>query len=136
LSGIRVVKSFTNEAVEKAKFMDANNRFVASRGDGYRSEAYFSAGIIASTHLITVAVIIFGGAAIANASLDLPDLLTFLLFIGILVEPIRRWVNIARLLNEGLTGFNRFVEMLEVQPDIVDSADAVDLPHVQGNVEF
>ncbi len=136
LSGIRVVKSFTNEEIENKKFAYQNNRFLASRKDGYRSEAYFSAGMIAFTHLITVAVIIFGGVSIVNASLDLADLLTYLLYVGILAEPIRRLVNFARLYQEGLTGFSRFMEMLEVAPDIQDLAGASDLTHVQGNVEF
>src|SRR5260221_3770772 len=136
LAGIRVVKSFTNEDVEKRKFAYANNRFVASRRDGYKSESYFSGGLMAFTQLITVAVIIFGGAAIVSASLDLADLLTYILCVGILIEPIQRLVNFARLYQEGITGFNRFMELLEVKPDIQDSADAIDLTHVQGNVKF
>jgi ATP-binding cassette, subfamily B, bacterial len=136
LAGIRVVKSFTNEEIEKEKFAYENHRFVESRSDGYKSEAYFSGGMIAFTQLITIAVIIFGGAAIVDASLDLADLLTFLLCVGLLIEPIQRMVNFARLYQEGITGFNRFMEMLEVEPDIQDSADAIELTHVQGNVEF
>jgi ATP-binding cassette subfamily B protein len=136
LSGIRVVKSFTNEEIENKKFDYENNRFVDSRRKGYKSEAYFDGGMIAFTELITIAVIIFGGVSIVNASLDLADLLTYLLYVGILTQPIRRLVNFARLYQEGLTGFNRFMEMLEVAPDIQDSADAVELTQVQGNVAF
>lgn len=136
LSGIRVVKSFTNEEVEKKKFAYENNRFVDSRRDGYKSEAYFSGGMIAFTQLITIAVIIFGGVAIVNASLDLADLLTYVLCVGILIDPIQRLVNFARLYQEGITGFSRFMDMLEVEPDIQDSTDVIELAHVQGNVEF
>jgi len=136
LSGIRVVKSFTNEEIEKRKFAYENNRFVDSRRDGYKSEAYFSGGLIAFTELMTIAVIIFGGASIVNASLDLADLLTFLLCVGILIEPIKRFGNFTRLYQEGITGFDRFMEVLEVEPDIQDSADVIELTHVQGNVEF
>lgn len=136
LAGIRVVKSFTNEDIEKTKFTYENNRFVGSRRDGYKSEAYFSNGVIAFTQLLTVVVIIFGGASIVNNSLDLADLLTYLLYIGILVEPIRTSLNFARLYQEGITGFDRFMEILEVEPDIQDSADAIELTHVQGNVQF
>ena len=136
LSGIRVVKSFINEAIEKKKFVYENNRFVDSRRDGYKNETYFFEGLIAFTQLITIAVIIFGGVAIVNASLDLADLLTFLLYIGILIEPIKRFGNFTRLYQEGITGFDRFMEVLEVEPDIQDSAGAIDLNHVQGNVEF
>lgn len=136
LSGIRVVKSFTNEPVEERKFAYENNRFVQSRKEGYKSEAYFSAGLIAFTQLITIAVIVFGGAGMLHSSLDLADLLTFILCIGILIEPIQRLVNFARLYQEGITAFDRFMEMLEIEPDIQDSADAIELAHAQGNVEF
>jgi ATP-binding cassette subfamily B protein len=136
LSGIRVVKSFTNEAIEKQKFAYENNRFVDSRRAGYRSEAYFYGGMGAYTQFITIGVIVFGGIAIVNASLDLSDLLAYLLCVGILIDPIQRLVNFARVFQEGITGFNRFMEILEVEPDIQDSPDAIDLTHVRGNVEF
>jgi ATP-binding cassette subfamily B protein len=92
--------------------------------------------MIAFTQLITIAVIIFGGVAIVNASLDLPDLLTYLLYVGILTEPIRRLVNFARLYQEGITGFSRFMDILEVEPDIQDSPAAIEPSDVKGNVEF
>ncbi|HLA45330.1 MAG TPA: ABC transporter ATP-binding protein, partial [Aggregatilineales bacterium] len=114
LSGIRVVKSFTNEEIEKKKFAYENTRFVNSRGDGYKSEAYLDSGVKAFTQLITTGVIIFGGAGIVNASLDLADLVTYLLYIGVLIEPIQRAVNFTRLYQEGITGFNRFMDILEV----------------------
>ncbi len=136
LAGIRVVKSFTNEEIEKKKFAYANNRFVNSRKDGYKSEAYFSGGMNAFTQLITFAVIIFGGVAIVNASLDLADLLTYVLCVGILIDPIQRLINFARLYQEGITGFDRFMDILEVEPDIQDATNAIELTHAQGNVEF
>ncbi|CAM3868572.1 ABC transporter ATP-binding protein [Paenibacillus lactis] len=136
LSGIRVVKSFTNEQVEKEKFEYENRRFVDSRREGYKSETYFHEGLVGFTQLITIAVIVFGGAAIVNASLELADLLTFFLCIGILIEPIQRLVNFARLYQEGITGFDRFMEILEVEPDIVDAPHAIELAHVRGSVEF
>ena len=136
LAGIRVVQSFTNEQIEGEKFAYENNRFVQSRRDSYRGEAYFYGGMIAFTQLITIAVIVFGGAAIVNASLDLADLLTYLLYVGILIEPIRKLANFLRLYQEGITGFSRFMEMLEVEPDIQDVAHAIELTHVRGHVEF
>ncbi|MCC6167103.1 MAG: ABC transporter ATP-binding protein [Caldilineaceae bacterium] len=136
LAGIRVVKSFTNEAIETAKFTHANDRFVRSRSDGYKSEAYFSAGMIASTQIITIGVLVLGGIGITNASLDLADLLTYILCVGILVEPILRLVNFARLYQEGMTGFSRFMEMMEIEPDIQDAADAIELAQVRGCLEF
>lgn len=136
LSGIRVVKSFTNEVVEKGKFAYENNRFVESRREDYKSSAFFSGGMIAFTQLITIAVIIFGGVSIVNRSLGLADLITYLLYVGILIEPVHRLVNFARLYQEGITGFGRFMDMLEVEPDIEDSPHAVDLAQVQGQIQF
>lgn len=136
LAGIRVVKSFTNEDVETRKFADANHRFLLSRGDGYKSEAYFSAGLITFTQLMTIAVIVFGSVAIVQASLDLADLLTYLLCVGILIDPIQKLVNFGRLYQEGITGFHRFMEILEVAPDLEDAPNAADLPAVRGQVAF
>ena len=132
LAGIRVVKSFTNEEVETRKFADANERFLASRRIGYRGYMLFSGGLIAFTQLITIAVIIFGGVAIVRASLDLADLVTYLLCVGILIDPIQKLVNFGRLYQEGMTGFHRFMEMLEVAPDLQDAPDAIDLTQVRG----
>jgi ATP-binding cassette subfamily B protein len=137
LAGIRVVKSFTNEVIEKRKFDYENDRFVASRRDGYKSEGYLSAGLIGFTQLMVVATVIFGAVRIASgSSLDLADLLTFLLCIGILIEPINRFSNFVRLYQEGTTGFDRLMEVLEIEPDIKDTADAFELTHVYGNMEF
>lgn len=136
LAGIRVVKSFTNEEIEKKKFAHENKRFVDSRKAGYKSEAYFYDGLIMFTQLMTVAVVIFGAIDIIKGSLDLADLLVFLLYIGILIEPIQRLGNFTRLYHEGITGFERFMEVLEVEPDIKDSSNAVELTQTQGNIEF
>lgn len=136
LSGIRVVKSFTNEHVETMKFAEENNRFVNSRREGYKSEVFFYEGMMAFTQLITFAVVIFGGASIVHAKLDLADLVVFLLYIGILIEPVQKLVNFARLYQEGITGFDRIIEILEIEPQIHDKVDAIDLMDVQGNIQF
>ena len=136
LAGIRVVKSFTNEEIEKEKFEHENNRLVASRKAEIMSETLFGEGLIGFTQLMSVAVLVFGGSAIVSRSLDLADLLTFMLYIGIMIEPIRRFGNFTRLYQEGMTGFERFMEVLEVEPDIKDSVNAFDLAEVRGNVEF
>lgn len=136
LAGIRVVKSFTNEEIENQKFHYENNRFVESRKDSYKNEAYFYDGLLTLTQLMTVAVVIFGAINIVKGSLDLADLLTFLLYIVILIEPIQRLGNFIRLYQEGVTGFSRFMEVLEVEPDIKDTAEAIELTDVQGSIEF
>lgn len=136
LAGIRVVQSFSNEAVEKGKFARENGRFLDSRRDSYRSETYFYEGLVAFTQLMTVAVVVFGGISIVQGSLDLPDLITFLLCVAILIEPIRRYGNFSRLYQEGVAGFARFMEVLEVEPDIQDTANAIELAQVKGNITF
>jgi ATP-binding cassette subfamily B protein len=136
LSGIRVVKSFVNEETEKKKFAYENNRFLESRKSGYKNEAFLYEGVGTITQLITVTVIVFGGASIVNASLDLADLITFLLYIGNLIEPIQKLTHMTQQFQEGITGFERFMEILEVEPDIQDSVSAIELKHVQGDVEF
>jgi ATP-binding cassette subfamily B protein len=136
LAGIRVVKSFTNEAFETARFNYENDRFLASRSEGYQSEAWFSGGMAAFTQLITIAVIVFGATGIALGSLDLADLLTFLMCVAVLIDPIHRLVNFARLYQEGSTGFDRFFEMLQMEPDMPDQAGASELTHVRGDITF
>jgi ATP-binding cassette subfamily B protein len=136
LSGIRVVKSFVNEETEKNKFAYENNRFLDSRKNVYKNESYLFQGVSTITQLITVTVIVFGGASIVHASLDLADLITFLLYIGNLIEPIQQLTHMTQQFQEGITGFERFMEILEIQPDIQDAANAIELKHVQGHVEF
>jgi len=136
LSGIRVVQSFANEAIEQEKFATENHRFVESRREDYLSSSYFSGGMTAFTQLITIAVIVFGGISIVQNTLDLADLVTFVLYIGSLIEPIHRAVNFSRLYQEGITGFNRFMEIMAVQPEINDAPDAINLDHVAGQITF
>jgi ATP-binding cassette subfamily B protein len=136
LAGIRVVQSFANEPVEMSKFARENDRFLESRRLDYKSEAYYYNGMDAFTQFITIAVLVFGGAAILDQSVELADLLTYILCVGILVEPVKRIVNFSRLYQEGITGFQRVMEILEVQPDIQDTPGAMDLANVNGDIEF
>jgi ATP-binding cassette, subfamily B, bacterial len=136
LSGIRVVKSFTNEEMEKKKFADENNRFLESRKSIYKNESFIYQGVGLITQLISVTVIVLGGVNITNASLDLADLITFLLYIGNFIEPIQKLTHMTEQFQEGLTGFARFMEILEVEPEIQDSPNAIEVENVQGNVEF
>ncbi|MYD39820.1 MAG: ABC transporter ATP-binding protein [Chloroflexi bacterium] len=124
LAGIRVVQSFANEDLEQAKFDAANQRFVQSRRQEYRAEGLFYGGMEAFSQLMTIVVVVFGALAIAGESLDLPDLITFLLYVGILIEPIQRLVNFARWYQEGITGFQRFMDLIELPPAIQSSEPA------------
>lgn len=90
LAGIRVLQSFMNEEFEKEKFQYENDRFVDSRRDGYKNEAYFYDGLLTLTQLMTVVVVIFRAVSIVKGGVDLADLLTFLLYLMILIEPIQR----------------------------------------------
>ena len=136
LSGIRVVQSFTNETLENQKFAFQNKRFLDSRNDGYKSEAFFSQGFGAFTQLLSVAVIIFGSVRISQADLNVSDLVTYLMCIGILVDPIQRFVNFTTLYQFGITGFKRFMEIMEITPDIQDSSNALELGRAHGKLEF
>jgi ATP-binding cassette, subfamily B, bacterial len=136
LAGIRVVKSFVNEETEKKKFAYENNRFLESRKSIYKNESLIWQGVDVITKLITLTVIVFGGVSITNASLDLADLITFLLYIGNFIEPMQKLTHMTEQFQEGITGFNRFMDILEVEPEIQDSAHAIESKGVQGNVEF
>jgi len=136
LAGIRVVKAFANDELEKAKFAAENDRFLESRKAGYKTEALFFNGMTAFTQLVTAAVVVAGGAGIANASLDLANLLVFLLYIGSLMEPIQKFTHISSQYQEGFAGFERFMEIVELEPDIQDSPQAVELEEVCGSIEF
>ena len=136
LAGVRVVKAFGNEALEAQRFEAENARFLATRRHGYRAEALFSIGLSTYAQLVTLFVIVAGSVRIVAASLSVADLLTFLLCVAILVDPIARAANFARLWQEGMTGFARFMEVLETPPDIVDVPGATELANVQGSIAF
>jgi ATP-binding cassette, subfamily B, bacterial len=134
LSGIRVVQSFANESLEIRKFNVENERFLESRKGTYRAEAYFYNGTEAFIQLITVTIVIFGSIQIVNASLDLADLITFLLYIGFMIEPIQRLTHMSTQFQEGVTGFQRFMEIMNIKPDIDNAPDAKILSSVEGHI--
>jgi ATP-binding cassette, subfamily B, bacterial len=136
LAGIRVVKSFANEEIERKKFAEANTRFLESRKSIYLNESWIWQGVDVVTRLITVTVIVYGGVNIVNARLDLADMITFLLYVGNFIEPIQKLTHMTEQFQQGVTGFARFMEILEVEPEIQDSPNAMEILDVQGNVEF
>ncbi|TBZ20419.1 ABC transporter ATP-binding protein [Rhizobium leguminosarum] len=136
LAGIRVVQSFANEALEKERFAEQNRRFLQSRAEGYRSEAWFSVGTETFAQLVTILVIIVGGLRILAAELTVPDMLTFLLCVAVLVDPVQRLANFVRLWQEGYTGFVRAMEILEIAPDITDRPAARPMPAPRGEISF
>ncbi|NKM28090.1 ABC transporter ATP-binding protein [Rhizobium laguerreae] len=136
LAGIRVVQSFANEALERERFAEQNRRFLQSRAEGYRSEAWFSVGTETFAQLVTILVIIVGGLRILAAELTVPDMLTFLLCVAVLVDPVQRLANFVRLWQEGYTGFVRAMEILEIAPDITDRPAARPMPAPRGEISF
>ncbi len=136
LSGIRVVKSFANENKETDKFHDGNRRFVESKRNSYWQMATFHSGLGFFISLINVAVIVGGTALLTNGKIKLSDLLTFLLYINNIIEPVRKLINFTEQFQNGITGFDRFMEIMNIQPDIVDKKDAVKIKDVKGAIEF
>ncbi|MGD6961030.1 ABC transporter ATP-binding protein [Fictibacillus phosphorivorans] len=136
LSGIRVVKSFANEQVEIRKFNKENLRFLESRRNTYKVEATFYNSIQILIQLITITVVVFGSASIVNQTLDLADLITFLLYVGYMVEPIQRLTHMSTQFQEGITGFQRFMEIMNLKPDIESKPDAITLSMVKGEIAF
>jgi len=132
LSGIRVVQSFANEGLETRLFNAANARFLRSRGAGYLSEAWFSAGTTSFAQLVTIAVIVLGAIRIVSAQLSVADMLTFLLCVAVLVDPINRVTTAVRWWQDGFTGFARTMEILETEPEITDRPGAVEMPRPRG----
>ncbi|CUH91946.1 ABC transporter ATP-binding protein [Herbinix luporum] len=136
LSGIRVVKSFANEAVEMSKFKEGNNKFIDSKRNSYLNMGIFHSGLTLFTALINVAVIAGGGLFIAKKIINVGDLLTFLLYVNLLVDPVKKLINFTEQFQNGMSGFSRFYEILEIEPDIVDKPDAISLNEVKGEIEF
>lgn len=136
LSGIRVVKSFANEQVEIDKFNKENLRFLDSRRNTYKVEATFYNSIQILIQLITITVVVFGSASIVNQTLDLADLITFLLYVGYMMEPIQRLTHMSTQFQEGITGFQRFMEIMNLKPDIESKPDAIKLSMVKGEIAF
>lgn len=136
LSGIRVVKSFANEEAEIDKFHEGNSRFVESKKNSYWSMASFHSGLTLFTALINVAMIAGGSLFISYGIIEISDLLTFLLYINTLIEPVRKLINFTETFQNGMTGFERFCEILDIEPDIMDSKNALTLSDVRGEIEF
>ncbi|MDO5423980.1 MAG: ABC transporter ATP-binding protein [Eubacteriales bacterium] len=136
LSGIRVVKSFGNEEVEMCKFREGNERFVKSKSISYRYMGIFNSGMGAMTTMVTIGVLIAGAIFMTDGTMEVTDLITFLLYINNFTEPVKKLMNFAEQFQNGYSGYERFKEMMAIEPDITDAPDAKELTNVQGDVEF
>ncbi len=137
LSGMRVVKSFANEELEIEKFSAQNSRFYQSRANIYKSEAlHFTVIEKFFTQLITVAIIAVGGIWIAGDALDVPDLLVFILYAAYLTSPVPKLAFMVQQYQDGLSGYRRFREIMDMEPEIHEAKDAPEIQITSGSVEF
>lgn len=136
LSGIRVVKSFANEKVEMKKFQAGNDNFVAAKKTSYKYMGIYNSGLGAMSTLITVIVLLSGVGMMLTKSIVVTDLITFLLYINNFTEPVKKLVTFTEQFQNGYSGFERFLEVLSIAPDIADEPDAVSLDEVSGEIVF
>jgi ATP-binding cassette subfamily B protein len=134
ISGIRVAQSFTNETHETAKFNKGNELFKNSRVSAYKRMAEFMTGIGLISNLMNLGVLIYGGYMVYKGIITIADLLAFLLYIGLILMPIRRLTNFIQQFELGMSGFIRFREIMDTPPDIIDAPDAVDADEVSGDI--
>lgn len=136
ISGVRVVQSFSNEHLEYEKFQFGNKEFLYTKEESYSYMGKFYSGLIFSQGLIYVTTVISGAFFIRNGSAKPTDLVAYLLYINTLLNPIRSLVNFAEQFQRGMTGFERFLEILDTEPDIVDDKNAIEMKNVGGTIEF
>jgi ATP-binding cassette subfamily B protein len=136
ISGIRVSKSFTNEEYEMEKFDEGNEQFKESRQYAYKYMAEFSAGVKFFVDMLNVIIIGFGGYFIYKGWINLPDLVAFLLYIQFFMQPIRRLTSFVEQYQSGMAGFERFVDLMNIEPEIVDKSNAIALKDVKGDIRL
>ena len=136
LSGIRVVKSFANEEIENRKFKAGNDGFLTAKKASYLNMGIFHSGMTAFTLLINIIVIITGGILMTMGLVQVPDFIAFLLYINVFTEPVRTLIDFTEQFQNGYTGFERFVEMINIEPDIRDKDGAEPLADVKGDIVF
>ena len=134
LSGIRVVQSFTNEEIEKEKFQKSNHAFLVSKKDNYRCMGEFMSSNLFFQGMMYLVTLVYGGYLIANNEMSTADLAMYALYIGIFISPIQILVELMEMMQKGLSGFRRFLDVMETEPEIQDAPDAVELKDVKGRV--
>ena len=136
LSGIRVVKSFANENIENKKFKQGNDAFLKAKRNSYLYMGFFHSGMTSFTILINVIVIMAGGVLLVKDIVNVPDFVAFLLYINVFTEPIQTLVEFTEQFQNGYTGFERFAEIMAIEPDIEDKPGAAELKDVKGDIRF
>ena len=136
LSGIRAVKSFANEDMENHKFQMGNDGFLAAKKNSYHYMGLYHSGLTAFTAMINVLVIVCGGLMVTRGIVNVTDFVTFLLYINVFTDPVKTLIDFTEQFQNGYSGYERFIQMLDIMPDIEDAPDAVNLENVQGNISF
>lgn len=136
ISGIRVVKSFTNEEYEEDKFDEGNNNFKRLRTTSMRYLGIFGSGINFFSNLSVLVTMVAGGYFAANGEISYGDFVAYLIYINQFLQPVKRLANFIEQFQRGMAGFKRFTEVIEIQPDIIDSENAVTVEKAKGDVEF
>lgn len=136
LSGIRVVKSFANENIENEKFKIGNDGFLDAKKNNYKYMGGYHSGLTAFTTMINLIVIIAGGVMITKDMVSVTDLITFLLYINIFTDPIKTLIDFTEQFQNGYSGYERFLQILSIEPEIKDDENAVILKDVKGDIKF
>lgn len=136
ISGIRVAKSFTNEDYEIEKFDYGNYAFSSARKETYKIMAEFVTGIDIISNILNLMVISIGGYFVYVKVINIGDLFAYTLYVNFFMTPIRRLTNIMQQIQDAATGFERFLEVMSIEADIVDKEDAIALEDVKGHIEF
>lgn len=136
LLGIKVSKSFANEEVEQQNFMESSRQFVQAKKDGYRSMAYFGGTTRLFDGIMYIAIVFLGSVFMIRGNITSGDFIAYLLYVNMLLVSVRRIVDYTEQFQRGMTGIERFVEIMDEPIEIQDAEDAVVLPDVLGNIAF
>ena len=136
LAGIRVVQSFTNEDIEKEKFRRSNQAFLVSKKDNYRCMGEFMSSNLFFQGMMYLVTLVYGGFLIANGEMSAADLAMYALYIGIFISPIQILVELMEMMQKGLSGFRRFLDVMETESEIRDADNAAELTDVKGHVRY
>ena len=136
LAGIRVVQSFANEDIEREKFKKSNQGFLSSKNANYRCMGSFTGGNLFFQGMMYLMTLVFGGWLIAHGQMEPADLAMYALYIGIFISPIQILVELTEMMQKGLSGFRRFLDVVETEPEIVDAEDAEPLENIKGHVRY
>ena len=136
LSGIRVVQSFANEDIERAKFKKSNEAFLVSKRDNYHCMGSFMSSNLFFQGMMYLVTLVYGGYLIAQGEMQTADLAMYALYIGIFISPIQILVELVEMMQKGLSGFRRFLDVMETESEIQDADNAAELTDVKGHVRY